>query len=122
VLAAEHLLRLAGVDARRQVVERPCEVLLDGLPRLCPLDEDGEVIGTLLQRAREIAILFEPAAPLQDLLRTRLVLPEIGRGDLCFYFRELFGGICGVKDSFAGRRRGAPGPRTCEAGRPVEWS
>jgi hypothetical protein len=122
VFAAEHLLRLAGVDPGAQIVERAREVLLDGLPCLGPLDEHGKVVGTLLQLAREIAILFEAAAALQDLLRAGLVLPEVRRGDLRFYSRELFGGVCGVKDSSAGRRRGAPGPRTCEAGRPVEWS
>jgi hypothetical protein len=122
VLAAEHLLRLAGVDLRGEIVERAREVVLDGLAGFGPLDEHGQIVGTPLQRRREVAVLFQPAPALQDLLRTGLVLPEVRGGDLRFYSRELFGGMCGVKDSSAGRWRGAPGPRTCEADRPVEWS
>ena len=40
VLAAEHLLGLAGVDLRRQLVERAPEVVGDRLPRFGPFDQD----------------------------------------------------------------------------------
>jgi hypothetical protein len=44
-------------------------------------------------------------APLQDLLRRRLVLPEVGIGRLLLYFGEFVRGLGGVKDSSADRTR-----------------
>jgi hypothetical protein len=80
VLAAEHLLRLAGLDLLVEGVERLRRLGIDRLARFRPLDEHGEIVALLLQRLGEIAILFEPAAALQDLLRFGLIFPEIGRG------------------------------------------
>ncbi len=119
VLAAEHLLGLAGVDLRRQVVERAGEVVGDRLPCLGPFDQDGEILGAAPQRIAEIAILLEAPAALQQLLRRRLVLPEVRIGDARLDCREFFGGLGGVKDSSAGRWRGAPDRHACEAVRPV---
>jgi hypothetical protein len=42
VLAAEHLLRLAGLDRRRQLVEPAPEIVGDRFTGLRPLDQDGE--------------------------------------------------------------------------------
>ena len=75
-----------------------------------------------LQRLAELAVLFEAAAALQHLLRRGLVLPEVRGGDAFFDSGEFVCGACGVKDSSAGRWRGAPGPRTCEAVRRVAMS
>ena len=44
VLAAEHLLGLAGVDLAAELVERAAEIVGDRLPRFRPLDEDGEIV------------------------------------------------------------------------------
>ena len=44
VLAAEHLLGLAGVDLCRELVERPAEIVGDRLPGFGPLDEHGEIV------------------------------------------------------------------------------
>jgi hypothetical protein len=65
-------------------------------------------------------VLFEAATALQQLLRRRLIFPEVRRTDPFFYFLEFIGGTGGVKDSSAGRRRDARDPDTCEAVRPTE--
>ena len=78
-----------------------------------------EVLEPLAQRFAEIAILFEAAPALQQLLRRRLVLPEVRGTDALFDGLQLVGGMCCVKGSSAGRRRGAPDPDTCEAVRPT---
>ena len=121
VLAAEHLLGLAGVDvaatARRgraaEVVERPAR-----LPRA---HSTSTARSSTRRRSdsREIAVLLEPAPALQQLLRGRLILPEVRIGDALLYGCEFLCGAGGVKDSSADRRRGAPDPDTCEAVRPV---
>ena len=80
VLAAEHLLDLAGLHLLIERVERGCEFAVDRLPRLGPLDQDGEVVALLAQRHHQVAILLQAPAALQDLLRFGLVFPEIGRG------------------------------------------
>ncbi len=103
VLAAEHLLGLAGVDLRGELVEPAGEVVGDRLARFGPFDEHGEVVGAAPQRFAEIAVLFEAAAALQQLLGGRLILPEVRIGDALFDRCEFVGGTCGVKDSSAGR-------------------
>ena len=80
VLAAEHLLDLAGLHFLVERVERLRELGVDRLARLRPFDEHGEIVALLLERHDQIAILLEPAAALQDLLGFGLVFPEIGRG------------------------------------------
>jgi len=104
VLAAEHLLDLAGLHFLVERVERLRELRVDGLPGLRPLDEDAQVVALLLQRRDEIAILLEPAAALQDFLRLGLVLPEVGRGGFGFELGQFLFGAGGLKDSSADRR------------------
>jgi hypothetical protein len=120
VLAAEHLLRLASVDLCGKLVERAFEVVGDRLAGLGPFDENREVVDTPPQRVAEVAIVLESPAALKEFLRGGLILPEVGIGYSRFDFREFFGGLGSVKDSSAGRWRGAPDPRACEAVRPVE--
>jgi hypothetical protein len=115
VLAAEHFLRLAGIDLDREIVERPSQIVHDRLSRLGPFGQHREVVDPLAQGLAEIPILFDPAPPLQQLLRSGLVLPEIRRGDAVFYFPEFIRRAGGVKDSSAGPSRGGSDPRTCEA-------
>jgi hypothetical protein len=78
VLAAEHLLDLAGLHFLIERLERLSEILVDRFAGLGPLDEDGEVVALSLEREDQIAIQLEPAAALQDLLRFGLIFPEIG--------------------------------------------
>jgi hypothetical protein len=115
VLSAEHLLGFARVDDVRQFVEPAREIVQDRFAPLGPFDQDGEILGLRTQRLAERPILFEPPAPLQQLLSPGLVFPEIGFGDALFYGCELGCRMCGVKDSSADRMRGARGPDTCEA-------
>jgi hypothetical protein len=104
VLAAEHLLDLAGVDLGRERIEAPFDVALDLLALLEPLHEHGEVVGPAAQRLDEREVLLEPAAALEDLLGLGLILPEVGRRDFQLEALELVGGAGGLKDSSAGRR------------------
>ena len=80
VLAAEHLLDLAGLHFLIERLERLAELGVDRLARFGPLDEHGEVVALLLERHDQVAILLEPPAALLDLLGFGLVFPEIGRG------------------------------------------
>ena len=104
VLAAEHLLDLAGLHFLIERVEPLGELGVDRLPRLGPFDEHGEVVALLLERGDQIAILLEPAAALLDLLRFGLVLPEIGRGGAHVEAGQFFVRTCGLKDSSADRQ------------------
>jgi hypothetical protein len=119
VLAAEHLLGFAGIDLCREIVEPAAQIVGHRLPGFGPFDQNGEIVEPPAQRVAEVAILFEAPAPLQQLLRRRLILPEIRRSDAFFDGLQLVCGVGRVKDSSAGRRRGAPNPDTCEAVRPT---
>jgi hypothetical protein len=105
VLAAEHLLGLAGLHFGGELVEPLRKIAEDVLARLQPLDEHDEVVGAALQRLAERDVRFERLAALQRLLRGGLVLPEIGIGGLLLYLRELVAGPGRVKDSSADRTR-----------------
>jgi hypothetical protein len=105
VLAAEHLLDLAGVDFGRKRLEAPLDVALDLLALLEPLHEHGEVVGSAAQRLDEREVVLQPAAPLEDLLGLRLILPEVRRRDLQLEALELVARSRRLKDSSAGRRR-----------------
>ena len=122
VLAAEHLLGLAGVDHGRELVEPAGEIVQHRLPAFGPFDEDGEILGAALQRVAQVAILFEPAAALQQFLRARLVLPEVRmrrRAVLCSRARRRDWAASKIAPQIGWR--GARDPDTCEAVRRVEW-
>jgi hypothetical protein len=118
VLAAEHLLDLGRLHLRLQLVEPARELVVHGFALLEPLEDDAEVVGGLVELAREVDVLLEAAAPLQDLLRFGLVLPEVGGRDLVLEPGQLLGGTCGLKDNSAGRRRASRGPGNGGSGRP----
>jgi len=84
VLAAEHLLDLAGLDFLVERIERGRELGVHLFAGVGPFDQHGEVVAPLLERHHQLAILFETAAALQDFLRFGLVLPEIGGGGAGF--------------------------------------
>jgi hypothetical protein len=106
VLAAEHLLDLARLHFLIERVQTLGEVVFHGFAGIEPLGEDGEVVVLRAKREGQVAVLLHAPAALQDLLRLRLVLPEIGRGRLGFYAGEFFVGFGGFKDSYADRQRG----------------
>jgi hypothetical protein len=118
VLAAEHLLDLGRLHLLLQLVESVSELLVDGFALLEPLEDDTEVVGGLVEPARELDVLLEPAPALQDLLRLGLIFPEIRRGEPLLETAQFLGGACGLKDSSAGRRRASRGPGSGGSGRP----
>jgi len=104
VLAAEHLLDLAGLHFLIERLEGLSEFRVDRLARLRPLDEHAEIVALLLERRREIAVLLEPAAALQDFLRLGLVFPEVRSRGSGFELCQFFAGTGGLKDSSANRK------------------
>jgi hypothetical protein len=105
VLAAEHLLHFAGLDFLIERVETLSELGVHRFAGFGPFDEDGEVVGAPAQRHHQIALLLEPLAALEDLLRFGRVLPEVGRGGFVFEAGQLFVGAGGFKDSSADPQR-----------------
>ena len=79
VLAAEHLLDLGRLDRRGQPVERRRR---DRWTTSSPWPAHSTSTARSASRLRQVvdrlAILLEPPAPLQHLLRLGLVLPEVG--------------------------------------------
>jgi hypothetical protein len=80
VLPAEHLLDLARLHLLIERVEGVADLGVHGLSRFGPLEQDGQIISSFLQRAYEGEVLLEPAQTLLNLLSFGLVFPEIGRG------------------------------------------
>jgi len=107
VLAAEHLLDLAGLHFLIERLERVRELGVHGLARLGPFDEHGKVVALLAQRGDQVAVLFQAAAALQYFLGFGLVLPEIGRGGARFEAGQFFLRAGRFKDSSGDR------PRAC---------
>jgi hypothetical protein len=105
VLAAEHLLDLAGLDFLIEAVERLRELGIDLLAGLGPFKEHGQIVTAFAQRHHQIAILFEAAPALQDLLRFGLVFPEIGCGRAGFEPAQFVFRAGRFKDSSADRQR-----------------
>jgi hypothetical protein len=105
VLAAEHLLDLAGLHLLIERFEGLAELGVDGFAGFRPLDEHGQIVALFLQRTNEIEILFQPTPALQDLLGIALVLPEIRRGGARFEAGQFLFGFGGFKDSSADRQR-----------------
>jgi hypothetical protein len=88
------------------ILERAREIGADVLALARPLDQHAKVVGLLANRLREVALGLQPPAPLEDLLRGALVLPEIRFGGLRFEFRQLAAESRFVKAPSADRRRG----------------
>jgi hypothetical protein len=110
-LARKECPDLAGVDVGGECNQTGIDLGGDGLSLLRPIDKDGKVIGALAQRRGQRAILFEPPAALQDLLRGGLILPEVRIADAPLEARELVGQPRFVKVPSAARRRARPGYR-----------
>jgi hypothetical protein len=87
VFAAEHLLRLDGVDLRLERVERARQVAGDILAALRPFEQDANVVDLLAEAVALLEIFGEAALPLECLLCVGLVVPESGGGDAAFELR-----------------------------------
>jgi hypothetical protein len=105
VLAAEHLLDLAGLHLLIERLERLGELGVNRLPRFGPFDENGEVFALLPEREHQIAILFETAPALEDSLRLGLIFPEIGRRRARLEPVQFFVRFGTLKDNSADRQR-----------------
>jgi hypothetical protein len=105
MLAAEHLLDLAGLHFPIERLDGQRELGVNRLAGGRPLDEHAEVVASLLERHRQLPVLLETAAALQDLLGLGRVLPEVGRGGARLETGQFFGGMGGFKDSSADRQR-----------------
>jgi hypothetical protein len=104
MLAAEHLLDLAGVDLGLELVEPAGQIIVHRLPRLEPLGEHGQIVGAARQRGGKVDVVFETATTLLNFLGLRLVLPEVRVGSADIELLELVGRSCSVKDNSAERR------------------
>jgi hypothetical protein len=80
VLAAEHLLDLAGLDFLVEGIERLAQLGVNRLAGFGPFDEHGQIVAAFLERPNQLELLLEPAPALQHFLGFGLILPEIGRG------------------------------------------
>jgi hypothetical protein len=104
MLATQHFLDLRGLDFDVERLEPLSKFGVHGLALLRPFPQDRQILALPSERCDELAILFEPAAALQDFLRFGLVFPEIGRGGARLEAGQLFVGLGGFKDNSAGRR------------------
>jgi hypothetical protein len=121
VLPSEHLFRLARLDFAAELIERAREIVENRLARLGPLDEDAQILDAALQRLAQVAVVLEPAPALQELLRRRLVFPEIGISGALLYLGEFICGASRVKDGSADRRRAWRDPDIGGAARLTGW-
>jgi len=80
VLAAEHLLDLAGLNFLVERIERLAQLGVHRLAGFGPFDQHGQIVAPFLERPNQLELLLETAAALQHFLGFGLVLPEIGRG------------------------------------------
>jgi hypothetical protein len=115
VLAAEHLLDLAGVDQAGKLIEAGRELGPDVLSLAGPFDEHGKILGALAERGDQLDLLLDPAAALEDFLGFGLVVPEIWRRGARLYACELLGRAGGFKDNSGDRTRASRGPDICES-------
>jgi len=99
VLAAKHLLDLAGLHVLVERIEPGGEFAVDRLTGLRPFDEDGQIIGLFLERRDQFAILLESAPALLHFLRVGGILPEVGRGGARVEDGQLLVGAGRLKDS-----------------------
>jgi len=81
-VARQHRAHLGGLHVAAVRLERAAELGGDVLALLGPVGEDGDVVRLFAQRRREVAVAFDAATALQDLLRGGLVLPEVRRRSL----------------------------------------
>jgi hypothetical protein len=77
-LAGKQRPDLGSFDVTPERVECRRQIGGDLLALLRPLDEHGDIVGLFAKRGGQITVAFEAATPLKGLLRSRLILPEVG--------------------------------------------
>ena len=78
----------ASISAAR-ASEGGHEVLLDRLALADPVDEDAEVLRLRSQGLGEVAVVLQPPAAPQHLLRPVRIAPEVGGGGAGLEFAQL---------------------------------
>ena len=105
VLAAEHLLDLAGLDLLVERVEARREFGVHRLARLGPFDEHAEVVALLLERENEIAILLERRRRCWTFCASAWSFQKSGAAARTSRRVSSSSGRVGLKDSSADRQR-----------------
>ena len=103
MLTAKHLPDFARFDFCSEFVETAVQIGGDIFPLLRPFHQDGEIAGTGAQRLGKVGVFLQPPATLQDLLRCRLVVPEIGCARLSLEYRDFIRNAGRVKDNSGGQ-------------------
>ena len=115
VLAPEHLLNLARVDLRLQLIEPGSQIIRHTLALVGPLDEHVEVLGPSTQGFGKVVVFLQTAAALENLLCRGLIAPEGRSGSLLLEARDLGLYTCSVKDNPAGPLPAWLGPDIVES-------
>jgi hypothetical protein len=105
VLAAEHLLDFAGLDGYVQGIEPLLELGVNLFSRFRELEQHRQVVGLLLERRDQVAVLLQTAAALLDSLGFGRVFPEIGIEGALIEAGQFVFRIGLLKDNSASRRR-----------------
>jgi hypothetical protein len=105
VLAAEHLLDLAGLNLLIEDIERLRELGVDRLARLGPFDQHRQIVTLFPEREHQRPVLFEATPALQHPLRFGLVFPEVGCRRPRFEAAQFFVGFGTLKDNSGDRQR-----------------
>ena len=112
MLAGQHRFDFGAFDVFFERVESPLQVAADVLALVGPFNQDPDIVQLLDDRVAQLEVVGEATAPLQDLLRLSLVLPEVGSRYPGLELVQFAGCIRRVKDSSAGLWRASPGFRS----------
>jgi hypothetical protein len=88
-LAGEHRPNLACLQIAIELLDALLEIPGDILALLGPVDQHREIVDVAAKPRRQRFVVFDAAAALEDLLRARLVLPEIRLRRLVLDLRQL---------------------------------
>jgi hypothetical protein len=105
VLAAEHLLDFPCLHLLLERVEPGCDLGVDRLAGFRPFQQYGEILAAAAERCRELTILLETAAALENLLGFGRILPEIWCGGAGFEAGQFIVRPGRFKDSSGDRPR-----------------
>jgi uncharacterized protein YuzE len=87
--AGEHGADLGRLHVAQERIERRPEISGDVFALASPLDENGDVTGLSIERARQVTLVLGAATTLEHFLRRRLVFPEIRRRYLALELGKL---------------------------------
>jgi hypothetical protein len=110
MLAAEHLLDLAGLDDTSEVFDAGSELRRDIFPLAGPLDEDAKIVCFGFEGGDQLDLFLDSTPALEDFLCLDLVVPEIGSRRAGFYLCELVTRPSRLKDNSGDPRRALRGP------------